>query len=279
MPTDDQKIASASTQTGEILTWTTKTPGTLRASGGPRRIVLQHHEDGGTRAILCEAPSGAEVRSVPGIVEARTSKGEVFVRSGKEIIRYDPDLQPVARVAPSMEIWSLCVSGDEKALIVLGSNGAPGKAERRFARIYEAATLKHLRTLDGAKLHPSLYGALQERDRWAVVTAADSDPPVVALFDSRGNCTATHSFEWRWAADERIGTCYLLQPNQILAVEVGSGHTRRIPFTWRKPLPTRYLPQTPGSDRRTFLDVSDLRLTPDGRTLVLIERLNGDPHG
>jgi hypothetical protein len=88
----------------------------------------------------------------------------------------------------------------------------------------------------------------------------------------------TWTFNYQWAADTRTGTCYMVRKKDILALDVGTGKARSIPFSWRRPVPTRYLPQTRGA-QPTFLDTSDLRLTPDGKTLILIERLNGDPNG
>ena len=50
-------------------------------------------------------------------------------------------------------------------------------------------------------------------------------------------------------------------------------------YSWRRPLPARYLPKPADPETPTHLEVSALTLTPDGRTLVLTEWLDGDPHG
>ena len=44
-------------------------------------------------------------------------------------------------------------------------------------------------------------------------------------------------------------------------------------------LPAAYLPKPSDPSVKTHLDLSSLTITPDGRTLVLTEWLNGDPGG
>jgi hypothetical protein len=65
--------------------------------------------------------------------------------------------------------------------------------------------------------------------------------------------------------------------SEVLVFDTARGTVRRIPYSWRRPLPRRYLPKPSDPATPTRLEVSALTLTPDGRTLILTEWLNGDP--
>jgi hypothetical protein len=72
---------------------------------------------------------------------------------------------------------------------------------------------------------------------------------------------------------------YLSTDNQILAINTVTGTSRTLPLSWRRKLPAAYLPKPSSPDFPTHLDLSSLTLTPDGKTLIVTEWLNGDPEG
>ena len=84
----------------------------------------------------------------------------------------------------------------------------------------------------------------------------------------------------RYAGVAALGdTIYVARDKDVLAVNTADGSARTIPFSWRRTLPKQYLPEPEDPESPTHLEVSGLTLTPDGRTLVLTEWLNGDAAG
>jgi hypothetical protein len=252
-------------------------PASQAAVGAPERVPLP----GGPHVHLYSTHRYEEIGRAPGNVRAATKAGSLYADveytdGTRELIRYGADLMPAARLKLPGRLIAMCLSRNERVLALSYDDGDRGIELRRADNLTRIVTL-HSGESDGAYPLALTDGA----DGWWILAGSDQE------FDDAVTHYATQGQHVRsWDADARRTVMspegqfiYVARDSDLLVINTARGTTGRIPFTWRRPLPAHYLPPPSDPDSPTHMEISALTLTPDGRTLILTEWLNGDPEG
>lgn len=96
-------------------------------------------------------------------------------------------------------------------------------------------------------------------------------------WDRKGRIVSHRSVGGGWALSDDGRAAFAALPRQIERVNLHTGEIVRIPFSWRTRLITRNLPPT--MQNNPHWAITHLALSPDQRTLIVLERLDGDPEG
>jgi hypothetical protein len=212
----------------------------------------------------------------------------------RELIRYDPDLKQVARLQLPGDLYGAYLSSDDRVLAVsyaTNLNAARAVPHLELLRADSFAPVISLAP-DGHEHEslPRIMALAGGSGGWSVLIRdheVNTGVMYLERYDAQGRLI--HSWDAPrdtryvlgsgfWAVSPDGSFFYVARPSDILVVNNLDGTARTIPFTWRRPLPANYLPHSKDRQSPTHLEVSALTLTPDGRTLVLTEYLNGDPH-
>jgi hypothetical protein len=260
--------------------------GAVRRVGDPGNDLRLVRADGKSRVLLAgnahvnlyDARRGQVIRHVPEELLAVAKDGCIYTCAkypgGKrELIRYDPSLKPEARLELRGDLTSGCLSADGR---VLASSEAGGEG----IELRRADTLARMVTLhfggDGGSYPLALAAGA---DGWWILAGSDQE-----FDDAVTHYTRQGQHVRSWDADGRRTilspdgkSIYIARESDLLVIDTARGATRRIPYSWRRLLPRRYLPPASDPATPTHLEISALTLTPDGRTLILTEWLNGDP--
>jgi hypothetical protein len=272
-------LLHADARTGHVRIVGSPPPGGL-AGLTPAGAVVLSSTSGAKELTHVYAPSGP-LRKITGSVQAVTRSGALLVTKDEELIRYDAQLRVTGRASLPRAPLSVRLSADER--YVAASYEADFTQDDSPSRvgIFDARTLKRVRTLTlRSDLEPLyLVGFGHWKNGWWLAGAGEGEGKLVARFSSKGRLLT------RWegfgpAAVSADGTqVFLTGEERILAIQPATGRRRSFPFTWRRPLPARYLPAPTTPDFPVRLSVSSLTVSPDGNTLILTEWLNGDPEG
>ena len=191
-----------------------------------------------------------------------------------ELVRYDPDLNAKTRTDMPHEVLSACLSPDGRTLGVCVGGAAVDL--RRADTLGRVLTL-HPNPEDTGQFVSAITGGIH--DWWTLAGGSEADGTTVIHYTRQGRRIRTWESDGPGIMTPDGRRIYMARESAILSIDTVSGTERQIPFTWRCPLPRRYLPTPSDPDSPTHLEVSALTLTPDGHTLILTEWLNGDPAG
>lgn len=244
-----------------------------RATAGGRLLLT------GSSVHLYDARYGREVTRARGDdVLAVARNGAIYARAidaggGLEVIRYDPHLKPTTSVRVAKDLSSACLSADERVLAL--RYGEAGWVElRRADTLARVATLRS-GTHDLEAFITAIAG--NAGGWWTVLGGDANDGTSVTHYTRQGQRIRKWDSDGPGAMSPDGRYICMARESDLLLVDTTRGTTRRIPFNWRRPLPRQYLPRPSDPDSPTRLEISALTLTPDGRTLILTEWLNGDP--
>jgi hypothetical protein len=198
-------------------------------------------------------------------------------RKTGELIRYNRNLKPVARLRLAEEVSSACLSADGRviALLHLGDD---------HIDVRRADTFASLLTLHAGMDQEGAYLAAVESgpDGWWI--ASEGDPSQYSAYVTHYTRRGRPVRSWHSDTSPVIGSpngraIFMPRSSDLLAFDTTRGTVRRIPYSWRGPLPRRYLPKPENPKTPIHLYLSAMTMTPDSRTLILTEWLNGDPAG
>jgi hypothetical protein len=287
-PEGHESLYETATDTGTVrLIGALPNSKLLRADVNGRILIAEaeeaEEEEGknASRVILYDAENRRELRRVAGKVEATARMGFVYVHTpGNELIRYSPSLAPGPRIRCASDLKSVCISTDSR---VLALSYQAEIQEKLRVQLRRADTLIPIARLaaDPERDPADLAALFSGPGSWFVLATGDPEELGTRLtqFTRQGrrvrSWEADDSGAWCVSPDRR--TLYLARESDILVIDTAHRTIRRIPFSWRRRLPQQYLPHTSDAETPTRLDIAALTLTPDGRTLILTEWLNGDP--
>lgn len=274
----ERSFASASVRTGEVRTLSAPAQGELQHVSPGHRILLNRITPERTEAVLYDGQQGREIRQAKGTLLATDRSGTTYVADGNDLIRFDPELRPGARFKLPGNAFSACLSADEK-LLAVATEAAKGEEPQVRTFLLRAGTLAPVLTLSPGSTGTDLHVLSGGPNGWWILSGAEEEGVVLTWFNARGRKLRSWEGAGEWAASPAGDAFYLAREDHLLSVDVKTGTSRKIPFSWRRELPARYLPKPSEPSVPTHLDVSSLTISPDGRTLILAEWLNGDPGG
>jgi hypothetical protein len=216
--------------------------------------------------LLATAASG----SIYAAIDRTLERGTMTT----ELVRYDADLRPRARVLVPAQVASGCLTADGQTLGICWGSAA---VELRRADTLAPIVTLHPNSDDSGQFVSAIAG--NSSGWWTLGDDEAGNGSTVSHYTRQGR--RLHA----WEADgpgimaPHGRQIYVAQASAILAIDTARGTVRKIPYRWRLPLPARYLPAPSDQGTPTRLEISKLSLTPDGHTLILTEWLNGDPEG
>jgi len=257
--------------------------GALDRLDAQQRLLISRGPEAADRAgqaILFDLSRRQVVTTMSGSLLAATKTGPVYLKQGRDLVLGDAALEPGVRVRPPGEVESACLSPDEQTLALFCSEQKGRRTEYRI-RLLRADTLAEfaMLPLDRESYGLFLSGIAGGAGGWLVVREDELGLRVVSRYSRQGRRIRTWERTGPWAASPNGRALYLARESDILVVRSADGAARRIPFSWRRRLPARYLPRPTAPGITTRLEVSGLTLTPDGRTLIVTEYLNRDGKG
>jgi len=266
--------------TGEIRTVGTPPPGELAGLTPSGAMILDGAGEDGELAHLYAPDRKRSIRRIAGDVQAVTRSGVTFLKRGKRLVRLDSQLHATAQVGLPDDVQGVCLSADERYVAAsYETTSATGEVPVRV-RIFNARTLRPVLTLSLPKgsYCPYLRGLGYWEGGWWVASGGEGEFELAARFRRDGRLLKF----WEGLAPSAIsadGThLYMLGEGGIASIQPVTGRRQVFPFMWRRTLPAQFLPK-PSEFGSTHLDASSLTLTPNGKTLILTEWLNGDPAG
>lgn len=276
------KVLSASLRTGVVRPAGEPGDGQMvRADAEGRVLLTQQGEEGKAGSTwLYDPRQGKVVARVAGWALAATRNGPIYVQRGQELVVCDAALKPGAKVRFPQAVDAVCVSPDE-AVVAVSYSSSSGEDSHMVVEVRRAGTLAKVATLAtrGEERYTTAVGIAGGPGGWTALLSAEGPGVSCVRFNARGRRLRGWTSDGPWAMRPDGGEVTLTRGSEMLAVNVADGQARRIPLSWRRPLPARYLPKPSDPSVKTHLDVSELSFTPDGRTLILTEWLNGDPAG
>ncbi len=264
--------------------------GTLNRIGYPGRYLRNVHADAEGRLLRAVGPdlelydlgTGHKIRTAGRllcIAQDRSIYAGVKSPDGKpDLIHYDPDLRPLARLKLKDNLRSGCLSADGRILALADEGGIPTEL-RRSDTLARIATLHH-----GSENGPCPLALATGVGGWWIIGSGEQDPyaldalACVTHYTRQGQLIRT----WEGANVPAVMSpdgrhIYMPRASDLAVFDTEQGTSHHVPYRWRRPLPRRYLPEPSDPDTPTHLEISALTLTPDGRTLILTEYPNGDP--
>lgn len=272
--------------TGGLLEVSTHA-GAIQHAGHPDDRLALVHVDAQGRVLLAgrsthlyDTRAGRELRRAPGTAYAVAQNGTIYAWSfgpgGRpKLIRYDASLKTAARVQGTADVYSGCVSPDGHVLALCDQQDSRIDLRR-------ADTLVSILTLhpNSHDLGPFVHAVVDSPTGWWTIAGGEpGNSTDIAHFTREGQRLRTWDSDGPWVMSSDGRVIVTARASDLLILDTTDGAARRIPYRWRRPLPAQYLPNPSDADTPTHLDISALTLTPDGRTLILTEWLNGDPKG
>lgn len=245
------------------------------------RVLIAHEAEQADHAVLFDISLNRELARAEGEAVATAKSGGVYLIKGRTLARYGPDLQPGQKITLPGDAVTASLSPDEKWIgVSYTTEGRKGELLGRL-QIRRADTLQKVVTLQRGRGNGAVWVNAIARGPagWFVIATDDRDWPRLLRYDAGGRLVRGWRTEGRWTMSSDGSQIYVARSGGLLAVSAETGRARTIAYSWRRPLPQRYLPKSPDRSVPTSLDVSALALSPDGRTLILTEWLNGDPEG
>jgi len=273
-------LLRADVATGEVRTLGTPPLGTLVGQTRTGDLLLRSMAGGKDRTHLYSPQLQRTLRRVSGKALAISRSGITYLQRDDELIRTSPGLQATRRVQLPTSIMGLCLSADQR--YVAASYELSANDESRVEiRIMDAASLRTVVTL---KLPQDNYSPYVHHmgtwsGGWWIAASGEGNTETVIRFRKSGKVLRVDDGGSPVAVSADEKAIFLANDEQILALNTATGTRRTIPLSWRRKLPTAYLPKPSAPDFPTHLVLSSLTLTPDGKTLIITEWLSGDPEG
>jgi hypothetical protein len=282
-------LPRTSEEAAPLLEFSART-GTVRRTNCPAGLTLKEVDPRGRLFLVGEnhlwrrssAPNQQPRRARGDTFLAAAASGSIYavinrsLERGKpaaELVRYDPALTPKARASVSDEVACGCLSPDGQTLGICRGNAAVEL--RRADTLAPIVTLHPNPDFDG-----QFASAIADNSRsWWTLAGDAGNGTTVIRYSRQGRRIRTWESDGPGIMAPDGRHIYMAQASSILAIDTANSTVRQMPYTWRRPLPARYLPPPSDPDTTTHLDISRITLTPDGRTLILTEWLNGDPAG
>jgi hypothetical protein len=232
---------------------------------------------------LKEARTGRTLRRQTARASVFLPDGAIVALRGQSLVRYDTRLEP-AGVGHLPEpigegVKPLVLSKDRRYVAVQSRAPAktPGTWSPGLTRIYDVRTLKPAFPGPAGCSLPEEFAV--HPWGWSGVVSQSDFTREWVRFDRRGRQLGSTLFSDVWTSARKGDRVYgaTEENDAVLRIDARSGRARRFRASWRPPLDRRYLPRSEGA--RTHYGASFLTLTPDEKTLILIEVLAGDPLG
>ncbi len=274
-----QKVAYATAATGEVELAEGAPAGQLLRVDAASRVLIDDYTGKSAATVIWDSKQRRELGRLPARFLAAGKEGRFFVSTGVSVQAYEADLTPGPRVSVRTPPEAASLSPDARHLALSYLTKKADGTDSFRIEIRSAETQARRVSLGARGASPYVITVLGGKAGWLVVCSGDTDRPVVTQFTPSGRKVRSWSFAHLSTAGPDDKTLYAARDRDILVLNADTGGARTIPFSWRRPLPSRYLPKPNDPSIRTRLSLSNITLTPDGGTLVATEWLNGDPEG
>lgn len=277
---DSGTLLRTEVRTGEVRSLGTPPSGELKGLTTRGELLLLDTTGGKHRTRVYSPQAGRALHQQPAGVQVVSRSGISYLQQGEELIRSGPDLRTTARVRLPTEAVGVCLSTDERYLAA--SYELPkGDESQTQVRIMDAGTLRTVTTLavPPDTYCPYIHHFGKWSGGWWIAASGEARSEAVIRYRKNGKVLHTYLGDGPSAVNAPGTTVYLTGEAQVAAIDTATGRRRTMPFSWRRELPARYLPKPTTPEFPVHLTVSSLTLTPDGKTLILTEWLNGDPEG
>jgi hypothetical protein len=274
---DQGAVLHTDVATGAVRELGLTATGELEGVTPGERLVVVRDKKGGRETQLYDPGLKRVTRRVPATAAVVSRAGISFLHRKAELIRCGTDLRATARARVGGEIHGVCLSSDERHVAAGFNSSSFGSEHITYVRLFDATTLKPAvtLTLEGEDAtYPRAIGSWSG-GWWLLASGEGSD--AFLRFGRNGKLIKTYDSWGEGVVSPDGRMVYLANDEYVAAIDTGTGKLRRFPFSWRKKLPSEFLPAALGSDAATRLRVSSLTVSPDGKLLILTEWLSGDP--
>ena len=256
---------------------------TLSGLDGYPHVFSRSDRDGHVLGLI-DPFHHRQIKPAAGEVQAILTNGELLldVKTGAqawELQRRTPDGRVVARWKHGDKLFSAVPTPDNREILAIESIND---------------NLDHLRStvLVTRQLRPVLKLRMPEKIKgdaatavfrnqggWlALITGAEApDDLSLAKWDAHGRFISARGFGQAWTSSANGDQLYLATDRGIERRDLKTGDRQPIPLAWRRPLLKRYLDRV--FTGKPHWEISHLNLSPDQKTLIILERLAGDPEG
>jgi hypothetical protein len=125
----------------------------------------------------------------------------------------------------------------------------------------------------------NVAAVLRGRQGWLVIESGPEAWTSVTRYDSRGRETGGRDASVGHVFDPKRGIAFVAGESSVSALPLGRGKVRTWKASWRREIAEGILPQDPVSGIVVSPEISAITLSRDGKTLIVTERLAGDPKG
>jgi hypothetical protein len=267
---------------GQLDTATGKVRLLNTASGQLAGVI--HIREGAVLARETEAAVielGAPARKIPGSLLGVGPDGSLLLKRRDRVVRTDSRGKVLARARLPWGFQDAVVEAGGRGLAVCYAPhgiSTSGFTRELRVKLLSASSLTEIARIKLATEDPRLYAVMRGPKGWIVVTHEGEISSQLTRYDRTGKAAGMWSVSSGYALDPRRARAFVVG-EELIAVSLRTAAPRKLGAPWAKVIREGFLPKDPDGSGDIAPERSALELSPDGRTLIVTERLAGDPLG